>query len=201
MTRPTTDELLRRIAIAKAATPGPWHTGTGDHWSREVRSKTSSPAWCGTLHHIQARDDALHIAASDPTTVIGDLEELLALREAATPKLVEFHGDPWLTEVTVRAPAIVATLAQKFREYFEINGNPPNYLESTLTFDGAGYVVTVRRKNGMAPGEKAAALEKELLALRAEVARLKNPNLCLLVDAGVTCERPRGHTGNCDGVK
>ena len=70
MTRPTTDEILRRIEIAKAATPAPWRAKdpAGDGFSP---SYVLADAGIVALE-VNSWDDALHIAASDPTTVIGE---------------------------------------------------------------------------------------------------------------------------------
>jgi len=47
-------------ALCNAATPSPWRTGTGDHWSREVRAGSDAPAFCGARNGVA---DAALIAA------------------------------------------------------------------------------------------------------------------------------------------
>lgn len=55
-------DLDKLEALAKSATPGPWKTGSGDHWSREVRgSDNQGIAWCG---HSSGHADAMFIAAA-----------------------------------------------------------------------------------------------------------------------------------------
>lgn len=68
MTDPTTPaERERLLALCDGATQGPWHTGTGEHWSRDVRGpERESVAWCGAL--LDGRADAAHIAEWDPDT-------------------------------------------------------------------------------------------------------------------------------------
>ena len=45
-------ESLRRLLAA--GTQGPWHTGRGDHWARDVRDRGGHGiAFCG---HIDASD-------------------------------------------------------------------------------------------------------------------------------------------------
>ncbi len=90
MTRPTDEELQKRIAIAKAATPGPWKfwDNRGVQCTNYLGRNAGEPL--GETHQgvlingfnktLTPANDSQHVAASDPTTVIGDLEELLALR-------------------------------------------------------------------------------------------------------------------------
>lgn len=67
---------------ARAATPGPWNTGSGEHWSRDVRCRDpgltaggQGVAWCGAEH---GHEDAAYIAAAHPGVVLILIERVRA---------------------------------------------------------------------------------------------------------------------------
>jgi hypothetical protein len=62
----TKDDRAKLRELAEKATPGPWQTGTGGHWGRDVRAGDGAPAWCGG-HNGCA--DAAFIAANEPVPV------------------------------------------------------------------------------------------------------------------------------------
>jgi len=65
-----TIDLDRIESLARDVAPGPWHTGIGGHYDREVRAfDNKSIAWCGAGPEREALVRASYIAALDPDTV------------------------------------------------------------------------------------------------------------------------------------
>ncbi len=78
----TDDDLREGIAIAKAATPGPWDTGRGyeqDDPGNYVYSKNRGLIIFASIHDPNASDCAF-VAANSPDVAIALREELLAAR-------------------------------------------------------------------------------------------------------------------------
>ena len=74
MTNRTTESLLARRELAEKATPGPW---------REKGEEVYSLDFDGEYYPLgdsMIEEDAAHIAANDPSTVIADIDEILRLR-------------------------------------------------------------------------------------------------------------------------
>lgn len=70
----TTEALLARRELAEKATPGPW---------REKGEEVYSLDFDGEYYPLgdsMIEEDAAHIAANDPSTVIADIDEILRLR-------------------------------------------------------------------------------------------------------------------------
>lgn len=90
-TDPLPIDLDALEALLAKATPGPWHTGAGDHWSRDVRAGSDAPAFCGARNGVA--DAALIVAAVNALpALIAELRaarrERDALREAAKPAAI-----------------------------------------------------------------------------------------------------------------
>lgn len=84
-------------AVAEAATPGPWRTGTGDHHSRDVHRAEPADvpvrdvAVCGGAH---GHADARYIAAAAPDVVLCLLDALdAAERERDAYKRAKAEND------------------------------------------------------------------------------------------------------------
>lgn len=78
MTAPTPDERARLRAVAEAATPGPWDAelnGGVVAYRNEGRPDIVSD-------YCEAKEDAAHIAAFDPPTVLALLDALDAVHAA-----------------------------------------------------------------------------------------------------------------------
>lgn len=90
----TTDQLRERIAIAKAATPGPWiadvlepNEGSGTFYEGECSVSDQHGLFiCRRMNKFRGVDgdtmnrDAIHIAANRPEDVVELCEELIAAR-------------------------------------------------------------------------------------------------------------------------
>lgn len=90
----TTDDLKKRIEIARAATPGEWFAdprggglirgGPIQHWARgsgqSQLALATGQEWMSVEEH---NANAAHIAANHPQAVIEMCEELLRLRDNA----------------------------------------------------------------------------------------------------------------------
>lgn len=83
------EALIARRAIAAQATPGPWRMDSAPcfvPFAYTVRYKA------GNVAGLNAREDAAHIAANDPTTVLADINEMLRLRDENKQLKVELVG-------------------------------------------------------------------------------------------------------------
>lgn len=95
MSNRTEESLLARRKAATRATPGPW-TACREAEPRNTRDSTiRSLKWGADIATVPDDADADHIAASDPTTVTADIDEILQLRRAVS--LLEQEAD-WLAE-------------------------------------------------------------------------------------------------------
>lgn len=98
----TAEELDRLEAVARAATPGPWHQGSGDHFARDVRSSAGdSMAWCGMFPARAAAANARHIATCNPQTILA-LVEMARRAQAAETELdgLRERGADHIAELT-----------------------------------------------------------------------------------------------------
>lgn len=96
-----TDEQRAELKrLAEKATHGPWHTGSGEHWGRDVRADGAcSIAFCGGPSEM-ARRDARFIAAANPATVLDLLaenERLRAVLRSLAPTRHAGHDGAWET--------------------------------------------------------------------------------------------------------
>ena len=80
----TTEALLARRALAEKATPGPWVKGItiGRGYAVDAIWDCSGALVADTEKSVSPYEesDAAHIAASDPATVMADIDEILRLR-------------------------------------------------------------------------------------------------------------------------
>lgn len=123
----TTEALLARRALAEKATRGPWITTGINSVHGGYRNRLIYPdetpyfliaSMCNT-NNPKCAEDADHIAASAPSTVVADINEILRLR--AEVKRLEKEAD-WLALVLANAGCGVPA-----SEYIErdINGMSP----------------------------------------------------------------------------
>ena len=80
----TTEALLARRELAEKATPGPWVKGItiGRGYAVDAIWDCSGALVVDTEKSVSPYEesDAAHIAASDPATVMADIDEILRLR-------------------------------------------------------------------------------------------------------------------------
>lgn len=96
MSERVSDTRLAELrAVAEAATPGPWEADGQEvtqHWSRPepwttiASSEVVCMSYCygGSARGIERDEDADHIAAFDPPTVLALLSEIAELRDRET---------------------------------------------------------------------------------------------------------------------
>lgn len=79
----TPEELDRLLAIARAATPGPWSSISdyGRVYSMNPQSGIRGLDIAHVCHYRDGYEDAAHIAAFSPEVVIALIEELRAAQE------------------------------------------------------------------------------------------------------------------------
>lgn len=119
----TEDEIAALEELEKAATPGEWTTGQGDHWSREVRAGFAAPAWCGAKNG--QNDAALIVALRNAAP------RLLAMaRRSFGPE--EERKAEYLSEKSDKLRYLAALKHEAVVKYAEIGGP-----QSTLT-DASG---------------------------------------------------------------
>lgn len=73
-----------RLALARAATPGPWTTPYREHdvgWLVHNARGTEYAMTIAVMHSVDSEADAKHIAANDPGTVIRGCERDLRVLE------------------------------------------------------------------------------------------------------------------------
>lgn len=84
-----TADLNAIEALLAAGTPGPWRTGTGDHWCRDIRAGSDSPAFCGARNG--PADAALIVAAVNALPgLLARLRAAEAERDALRAALVKY---------------------------------------------------------------------------------------------------------------
>jgi hypothetical protein len=102
--------VVERLALAEAATPGPWECGV--HAMDECRIDATGPESM-TIYDEGGHgpDDARHIAANDPAVVIAECRRELAAIDADLA-LLDFVEDgahdpahPWVQDILINLAA------------------------------------------------------------------------------------------------